>query len=171
MLHASETDGIGFTAATARVLAMLRDPMSVSDASRRLFLEQAIDLLRTQLVLGEGDRPNPPVSRRGLAPWQVTRVTSYMRERLESEIGLNELAALVDLSRFHFCTAFRLATGRTPHEWLTHERMARAKTLLANPKVRVTDVALAVGYGTPSAFAATFRKVVGQAPTEFRRGL
>ena len=94
-----------------------------------------------------------------------------MRERLEQEIGLNELAALVNLSRFHFCTAFRMATGRTPHEWLTHQRIARARELLADPALRITDIALSVGYETPSAFAASFRKVAGVTPTEFRRRL
>ena len=79
--------------------------------------------------------------------------------------------AQVKLSRFHFCTAFRLATGRTPHEWLTSLRIERARELLADPETRITDIALEVGYKTPSAFAASFRKVAGITPTEFRRGL
>ena len=152
-------------------LVLLRDDKTVSDPSGRLFLERAIDFLCTKLVnhdftLGARDAP---VARRGLANWQVRRVTNYMRDRLDQEIGLDELASLANLSRFHFCTAFRMATGRTPYEWLTHERMARAKYLLANPTLRITDIALAVGYATPSAFAAVFRKVMGQTPTEFRR--
>jgi AraC family transcriptional regulator len=109
--------------------------------------------------------------RRGLADWQVKRVTTYMRDHLDQEIGLQELATFVDLSRFHFCTAFRMATGHTPHEWLTVQRVQRAKALLTDPKLPVTDVALTVGYQTPSAFAATFRKIVGVTPTEFRRSL
>jgi AraC family transcriptional regulator len=161
---------------TARILnqlAMLRDDQTASDPSGRLFLEQAIDLLRTKLVrhrpaLGVLDAAAP---RRGLATWQVKRVTSYMRDRLEQEIGLDELAALVSLSRCHFCTAFRMATGQTPYEWLTHERIARAKALLADPTLRIIDIALAVGYATPSAFAAVFRKLMGQTPREFRRRL
>ena len=42
-----------------------------------------------------------------------------MAEHLDREISLDELAGLAGLSRFHFCTAFRLATGQTPHHWLT----------------------------------------------------
>jgi AraC family transcriptional regulator len=92
-----------------------------------------------------------------------------MQDQLDRDIGLNELAGLVNLSRFHFCTAFRLATGQTPHEWLTARRIERARELLDNPTLRVTDIALAVGYSTPSAFAASFRKVTGMTPTDFRR--
>jgi AraC family transcriptional regulator len=94
-----------------------------------------------------------------------------MRDRLDQDIGLNELAALVNLSRFHFCTAFRLATGHTPHEWLTRLRMERARELLSEAEVRITEIALEVGYKTPSAFTASFRKVVGVTPSEFRRRL
>ncbi len=161
---------------TARILdqlALLRDDKTLSDPSGRLFLERAIDFLCATLVrhrptVGALDASAP---RRGLATWQVKRVTSYMRDRLDEEIGLDELASVANLSRFHFCTAFRMATGNTPLEWLTHERMARAKALLADPRLRITEVALAVGYATPSAFTAVFRKVVGQTPTEFRRRL
>lgn len=157
----------------AHILALLSDQQANSDPSARLFLEQAIDLLCTQLVRGHSSfraLPDPAPSR-GLADWQVRRVTTYMRSMLEQEIGLDELAALVNLSRFHFCTAFRLATGQTPHHWLTGLRIARAKELLGDPLLPVTEVALCVGYHTPSSFAASFRKLVGATPSEFRRRL
>jgi AraC family transcriptional regulator len=92
-----------------------------------------------------------------------------MRERLDEEIGLDELAALLSLSRFYFGTAFRMATGKTPHDWLVGERIDRAKMLLRDPTTQVTEVALAVGYQTPSSFTAAFRKMVGLTPTEYRR--
>lgn len=155
------------------ILALLSDEQAAGDASARLFLEQAIDLLCTQLVRGHssfGALPDP-APKRGLADWQVRRVTTYMRSMMEQEIGLDELAALVNLSRFHFCTAFRLATGSTPHQWLTNLRIARAKELLADPLLPVTEIGLCVGYQTPSSFAASFRKLVGATPREYRRGL
>jgi AraC family transcriptional regulator len=109
--------------------------------------------------------------RGGLADWQLRRVTQYMREHLAEEIGLDELAALVNLSRFHFCTAFRKATGQTPHNWLMILRIEEARRLLETPALAVTDVALAVGYQTPSSFAAAFRKLVGTTPSAYRRAL
>jgi AraC family transcriptional regulator len=155
------------------ILTLLSDEQATSDPSARLFLEQAIDLLCTQLVRGHssfGALPDP-APRRGLAEWQVRRVTTYMRSMMEQEIGLDELAALVSLSRFHFCTAFRLATGSTPHQWLTSLRIARAKEMLCDPLLPVTEIGLCVGYQTPSSFAASFRKLVGSTPSEFRRRL
>ncbi|MDH2211649.1 AraC family transcriptional regulator [Agrobacterium sp. GD03643] len=107
--------------------------------------------------------------RGGLADWQVRRVTRYMQEHLGEEIGLDELAALVSLSRFHFCTAFRKATGHTPHNWLVALRIEEARRHLNERMLAVTDIALMVGYQTPSSFAAAFRKLVGMTPSEYRR--
>jgi transcriptional regulator GlxA family with amidase domain len=112
---------------------------------------------------------SPPAPRRGLPPWQIRRVIAYMSERLDQNIGLDELAGLTSLSRSHFCTAFRDATGRTPHEWLTGLRLGRAQQLLRDPKARITDVALAVGYQTPSAFTAAFWRHTGATPSDYRR--
>jgi AraC family transcriptional regulator len=50
-------------------------------------------------------------------------------------------------------------------------RIERARQLLAAPELRIIDVALAVGYQTPSAFSASFRRVLGITPTEYRSRL
>lgn len=156
------------------LITMLSNEAAAGETSSRLFVEQAIDLLCTQLVRGHssfGALADPAAKRGGLADWQVKRVVTYMRSRMEEEIGLDELAALVHLSRFHFCTAFKKATGRNPHETLTMMRIARAKELLADPDMPVTEIGLCVGYQTPSSFAASFRKTVGMSPSDFRRRL
>jgi AraC family transcriptional regulator len=143
------------------------------DRVASMFIEQTLDLLCCHLLRVHSSLSRSPTSapRRGLLPWQVRRVTTYMRDRLDQDISLNELAGLLNLSRFHFCTAFRFATGQTPYEWLTIRRIERARDLLGNPTLRVTDIALAVGYSTPSAFSVGFRKVTGMTPTDFRRNM
>jgi AraC family transcriptional regulator len=158
---------------TASLLEILSREAVQDSPPARLFSEQAIDLLCTRLVTAHsslGALPAPAV-KRGLADWQVRKVTSYMSDNLDRDIGLDDIAGLVNLSRYHFCTAFRRATGRTPHQWLTAQRISRACELLAHPTLSVTDIALAVGYETPSAFAASFRKVVGTSPSQYRRQL
>ena len=163
---------VGFDDPSAgRILELLSREASNPDPSSTLFIEQAIDLLCMQLVRGHSSfssLPEPEITR-GLAEWQVKKVTQYMREHLAEEIGLDELAGLLQLSRFYFCTAFRLATGQTPHDWLRAERIARARKLLADPLLSITDIGLSVGYGTPSSFAAAFRKLVGVTPSQYRQ--
>jgi AraC family transcriptional regulator len=167
-------DRLGFEDPTAaRILELLSHEAARGDPSSRLLVEQAIDLLCMQLIRVHSSSGILPASarRRGLADWQVKRVTTYMRDHLDQEIGLQELATLINRSRFHFCTAFRIATGHTPHEWLTVQRIQRAKVLLTDPTLSITDIGFKVGYQTPSAFAATFRRIIGVTPTEFRRTL
>lgn len=157
----------------ARILELIGREALRNDPSSRLFVDQAIDLLCMQLVRAHSNfgalAPESP--RGGLTRWQVRRITQYMHEHLDQEIGLDELAALLDLSRFHFCTAFRKATGRTPHNWLVALRIEEARRYLSDRALPVTDVALMVGYQTPSSFAAAFRKIVGMTPSEYRRQL
>ncbi len=159
--------------ATAHILEMLSQPSVTNDPAARLFVEQAVDLLCTQLIRAHSSigMLQPVEPRRGLADWQVKRVTGYMQEFIDRDIGLEELAGLVGLSQFHFCTAFRLAVGKSPHHYLTALRMTRARELLAEPTLSIIQVALAVGYQTPSAFAASFRKATNLTPSAFRRSL
>jgi AraC family transcriptional regulator len=160
-------------AASSHILEMLSQSSVTNDPASRLFVEQAVDLLCTQLIRAHSSLGTlqPAAPRRGLADWQVKRVTGYMREFIDRDIGLEELAGLVGLSQFHFCTAFRLAVGKSPHHYLTALRMTRARELLAEPTLSIIQVALAVGYQTPSAFAASFRKATNVTPSAFRRSL
>jgi AraC family transcriptional regulator len=154
------------------ILALLGDEAGGGQPISSLFLEQLIDLLCMQLLRAHSAvaLPPSPIVRRGLASWQVKRVTRYMSDNLAADISLGDLASLVGLSRFHFCHAFRMATGRTPHGWLTRLRMDKARELLRAPQLRIIDVALAVGYETQSAFAAIFRRTTGLTPSAYRRG-
>ncbi len=162
----AEPDPVG-----AHVLRALSREAANSRQAGRLFVEQALDLLCLHLVRAHSaaEQLAAPPPQRGLPPWQVRRVTAHMTERLDQNIGLDELAKLTSLSRSHFCTAFRHATGRTPHEWLTRLRMDRARQLLSNSRARIIEVALAVGYQTPSAFAAAFQRHTGVTPSDYRR--
>ncbi|MFZ3483554.1 helix-turn-helix domain-containing protein [Sphingomonas sp. 3-13AW] len=155
---------------TARILEILGKDAGSTDRSACLFVEQAVDLLCTQLIRSHSSHgvttaQAPP---RGLPDRQVKRVTDYMAASLDRQIGLDELAGLVGLSRFHFCTSLKAATGMTPHEWLTSLRMQRARELLATTDWPIIAIALEVGYQTPSAFAASFRKACETTPTAYR---
>lgn len=160
-----EPDKVG-----ARILRFLSRQAAAPQFADNMELEQTLDLLCMHLLRVhsslDGFRAK---GRSGLAPWQVAKVMDYMTERLDRQVSLDELANLLNLSRFHFCTAFRLATGQTPHRWLTARRVERAKELLRHSDALITDIALRVGYQTPSAFAASFRREVGMTPRGFRR--
>jgi AraC family transcriptional regulator len=155
---------------SSRLLEILSDPELQTDPAARLLVEQALDLLCLNILrLHAGQAVAPAAVTGGLATWQVRRIAAYVEEHLEEPIGLDELAAQVNLSRFHLCTAFRRATGRPPHAYVTERRIERARALLRNPHLRISDIAPAVGFATPSAFTAAFRRITGMTPSDYRR--
>jgi AraC family transcriptional regulator len=110
-------------------------------------------------------------ARGGLAAWQKKCVTDFIEQHLGEDVSLADLAGLVRLSPFHFARAFRQSFELPPHRYLTTRRLDRAKTLLAEPQLSVTEIGVQVGFSDTSAFSSTFRKHVGLSPTEYRRGL
>ena len=124
----------------------------------------AIEILRWQ----RGNRDFARPVRGGLSAHQLRRVTAFIEDHLAEEIGLSRLADLVDLSPWHFCRSFKQSTGVPPHRFFVQLRIERAKRLLADRGVSVTEVALALGFGGSTQFARAFRAVVGLSPREYR---
>ncbi|HTV37999.1 MAG TPA: AraC family transcriptional regulator [Xanthobacteraceae bacterium] len=112
-----------------------------------------------------------PSIRGGLAAWQQRLVVGYIQEHLAEQIALADLAALVELSRYHFCRAFKQSFGVPPHRYHINHRIERAKTLLVNTALSITEMAIALGFSETSSFSTAFREATGAAPTEYRRAL
>ena len=156
----------------SRLLEVLALEAGVPDCAGRLMIERTIDLVSLQMLRAHSATAVcPGLARGGLAAWQARRVTDYLREHLADVVTLDELAALVGLSRFHFCTAFRQTLGMPPHRWLNALRMAEAKKLLANPRLAIVEIAQRVGFQTQSAFGVAFNKAEGLSPSAYRRAL
>lgn len=109
--------------------------------------------------------------RGGLPIWQLRKVEDHVREQLAEDISTDTLAALVNLSPFHFSRVFKQATGMSPLQFVTRERITRAQQLIRETPHSLLEIALDVGYSSPSHFAQVFRRVVGVTPTEFRGSL
>ncbi|PZQ57772.1 MAG: AraC family transcriptional regulator [Phenylobacterium zucineum] len=158
--------------AAARLVELLALDNVLAEPAAQLFVDRALDLLCLQLIARHSSANDVrPVASRGLADWQTKRISRYMQEHLDRPIRLQELAALVGLSRFHFCTAFRQATGLAPHAYLTRMRMLHACAHLQETALPIGEVAAAVGYASLSAFSVAFRRNMGVTPSAYRRAL
>ena len=123
------------------------------------------------LLLQNGGNLAGPALQGGLAHWQQRAVAQYIEEHLDSSISLTKLAGIARLSPYHFSRAFKKSFGLSPRRYHMCCRLDWAKRLLAKPSVSVTDIALKVGFADTSSFSVAFRKLVGQSPREYRRGL
>lgn len=101
----------------------------------------------------------------------VRRALAFLREHFAEEITLDDVACEAALSRFHFCRLFHRETGVLFHEYLHELRVTRAKALLADRHLTVSEVAYTVGFNDLSHFDRTFRRIVGRSPTEYRTSL
>ena len=104
-------------------------------------------------------------------PGNSAKWRNYVREQLAEDISVESLASLVELSPFHFSRVFKQTTGLSPLQFVTRERITRAQQMMRETKRSLIEIALEVGYTSPSAFAQVFRRVVGVTPTEFRSAL
>lgn len=102
-----------------------------------------------------------------ITPSQYRKICEYVDANLASDIGLSELAATVELSRFHLIRAFKKTTGKTPYQYLLHRRIERAHALLEQGRTTVEKVAREVGFKGTSRFIRTFRQLRGMTPGAF----
>jgi len=136
--------------------------------SGRLFLDSIEHALARALVVSYAARDySAPVYRGGLSPARLRKIKELVREKMEEDLSLEEMAHTVGLSTAHFSEAFRNTTGQTPHQSLLWHRVQRAKEMLRS-EMRVLDVAIACGFKTQQHFARVFREMCGASPTEYR---
>jgi YesN/AraC family two-component response regulator len=101
----------------------------------------------------------------------IRRAVRFVREHFTEAITLTDVAREAALSRFHFCRLFHREAGVSFREYLHQLRVGRAKTLLADLHLTVTEVAYAVGFNDLSHFDRTFSRMAGRSPTQYRRSL
>jgi transcriptional regulator GlxA family with amidase domain len=68
----------------------------------------------------------------------------------------------------HFAAQFRTATGYSPREYLLHQRIEHAKSMLARTETPLAQVALAVGFCTQAHFSTVFKRIAGETPARWR---
>jgi AraC-like DNA-binding protein len=72
-------------------------------------------------------------------------------------------------STSHFSRSFKRAFGETPYQYLRRRRIERAKELLRETELSVTEVSLEVGFQSLGSFSTAFRELVAESPVEYAR--
>jgi AraC-like DNA-binding protein len=95
------------------------------------------------------------------------RAHELLREGMEQDLGLDELARRCGADRFQLSRAFRAAYGLPPHAWLVQLRLTAARRRLASGEAPA-DVAAAVGFADQSHLGRWFRRAFGLSPAAYR---
>jgi AraC-like DNA-binding protein len=121
------------------------------------------------LLVGMEASVRPAPISGGLTARQLKAVTGYLENNLSERIDPYALARLAQLSVSHFQRAFKASTGMPPHMWLTHQRIRRAKELLALGDARLAEIALDTGFSDQAHFTRVFGRLMGVTPGAWRR--
>ena len=106
-----------------------------------------------------------------LEPEAVSRAKEFIQSHAGETITFDEVVRRVGVSRFHFCKIFKKATGITLTEYVAQTRVLKAKVLLADFSLRISDVLFLAGFGSVPQFNNVFRRSTGMSPTEYRAAL
>jgi AraC-like DNA-binding protein len=104
-------------------------------------------------------------------PNAVARAKQFVQSHSEESIKLAQVVQYVHVSRFYFCKLFKKTTGMTLTEYVSCVRVEKAKSLLVDPSLRISDVVYAAGFGSIPRFNSVFKRHVGMPPTEYRATL
>lgn len=125
-----------------------------------------IHLLRCHLTVRQSDQIE--LSRAGPVDRRLRLAIEFMHDNFGRELALEEIASAAYLSEYHFARLFKQITGVTPHVYLANVRLERARKLLADTALPISEIASMVGYQSQSHFSKMFRSVTGITPRAYR---
>jgi AraC-like DNA-binding protein/mannose-6-phosphate isomerase-like protein (cupin superfamily) len=99
----------------------------------------------------------------------IWRAVSVIREKLEDPPSVAELSALLGMSENTLRREFRRKTGLTPLEFVTSMRIKKAKAMLCETDMDITEISSHLGFSTSQYFATVFSKTTGLTPRDYRK--
>lgn len=119
---------------------------------------QHLSIVSNQLMVASLNA-EPPV---------ISKAKQFIQDKQADDISLGDVARAVNTSTFYFCKLFKKTTGLNFTEYLSRVRIEKAKNLLLNPNLRISEIAFAAGFQSLTHFNRIFRKIAGESPTRFR---
>jgi len=101
---------------------------------------------------------------------RMLRARDAMDRTYAEPLDIPSLARIACVSEAHFIRTFRATFGETPHRYLQRRRVERSMYLLRETDRRLTDICMDVGFSSLGTFSRTFRDIVGESPSSYRRG-
>jgi AraC family transcriptional regulator len=151
-------------------MAAVDAELTAGGAGGRLAAESLAHVLAVHLIRHILAPRRPQRGPDGALPrGRLRAVVEYIEDNLDASPSLEQMAAVIRLSPYHFARQFKAATGLPPHQYLILRRVERAKQFLqAGRDVSLAEVAARAGFSDQSQFSHHFKRLVGVTPRQFR---
>jgi AraC family transcriptional regulator len=149
------------------VLTELSEPTATS----RMVAEMSSLMLATRLIQNYVDRSlidRIAGSANRLDHTRMRRVLDYIDQNLEEAFTVEDLAALANLSLFHFAHMFTNTMGMPPQRYVSRRRLNSAMRMIATGKIPLSEIAFRSGFSSQASFTRAFRRATNMTPGEFR---
>lgn len=100
---------------------------------------------------------------------ELMKVMDHISCNFESDISLEKLARIGNMSPNYLCTVFKQVNGMTIWEYILIRRVEKAKRLIRETDMNIIEIHMACGFRTSSNFNKAFKKLVGMSPSEYKR--
>jgi len=141
----------------------------------RLYADSLATGLAIQLVRRYSSLRDVHVGHGGMAPHKLRQAISLIDHHLSDEeegrVALRAVARAVSMSYFHFSRAFKQSMGMTATSYIAERRIERAKRMLEETEMPISEIALRSGFSSQSHFTTAFRRLAGATPKAFRATL
>ena len=99
----------------------------------------------------------------------ILKIKTYIREHLADSLTLATISRIVNYNEAYISRLFKQTNGMGLSEYISHERINKAKTLLTSTNDSMQSIATATGFDTSQYFSIVFKKTTGVSPSEYRR--
>lgn len=100
---------------------------------------------------------------------RISIAHEYIRSLYHQPIKLDDVARIACLSPNHLLRNYAKIYGKTPHQHISEFRITKAKQLLLNLNLSITDITFELGFHNPVSFSKMFKQYVGISPLQFRK--
>jgi AraC family transcriptional regulator len=146
--------------------------LAAETATSRMYSETASLALAARLLHkyhDNGARKFTEPTTHPLDQSRLRRVLDYISDNIERNISLADLAETACLSPFHFARKFNLATGTSPHRYLSRMRLENAMAELAAGELPIAQIAFNAHFSSQASFTRAFHRSTGMTPKEYQR--
>ncbi len=147
----------------------LKAEMEAGYPNGKLFRDSlAIALAASLLNRHSSLAKTPGTLKQSFAGHRLKQVLSYIEDRLSSDLSLSELARVAGVSPSHCKVIFRQSMGMPIHQYVVQRRVERARTLLSESDLDISEIALQVGFAHQSHLASHMKRLFGFTPKALR---